>query len=145
MSVVLDQTLLTQGSSTLYLVQGDTSPPLVVSIRNEVVNQVSGASTTAPVDISQSIVKLKIRRKGMTEIHDEIIGLPITGVELPNGSIDTSYPYDIPGVGGRVAFFWHDNTLSFAGDAEAEIEISGTDGRIQTSYNLLRFRVRPQF
>ena len=145
MSVVLDQTAFTSGSSILYLVQGDTLPSLIVTVRNEIINQVTGVTTTEPVNISQSTVRLKIRQVGQTEIHDTVMGMPLPGLELPNGSIDYSTPYDIAGFGGRVIFTWNQNSLSFSGDAEAEIEITDSEGKIQTAYNLLRLKIRPQF
>ena len=145
MSVILDQQALISGSSTLYLVQGDTRPALIITVRNEIINQVTGVTSTEPIDVSHSAVRLKIRRVGQTEIHDTVMGMPLPGLELPNGSIDYSPPYDIAGFGGRVIFTWNENSLSFSGDAEAEIEITDAEGKIQTAYNLLRLKVRPQF
>ena len=145
MPVVLDQNLLNQDTSLIRLVQGDTSPPLVVTVKKEIVNQNTGQSSVAPMDISNATIRLKLRIKGQTTVHDIINGVPLDGLENADGTINVAPPYNVLGAGGRVAFFWNNNSLSFAGDAEGEIEVTYNDGNILTGYNLLRFRVRSQF
>lgn len=145
MPVVLDQNLLIQDTSIIKLVQGDTSPPLQVTVKKEVVNQVTGQTSVEPLDISNATISLKIRIKGQTVIHDTVIGVPLDGLENADGTINTDPPYNVLGAGGRVVFFWNNNSFSFAGDAEGEIEVAYNGGSVLTGYNLLRFKVRSQF
>lgn len=145
MPVVLDQNLLNQDTSLIRLVQGDTSPPLVVTVKKETVNQVTGQTIVSALDISNSTTRLKIRIKGDTEVHDIVNGVLLDGLEMPDGTINTTAPYNVLGAGGRVVFFWNNDSLSFVGDAEGEIEVTYNTGDVLTGYNLLRFRLRAQF
>lgn len=145
MPAVLNQNLLNQDTSLIRLVEGDTSPPLYVTVMKESVNQVTGESSLSALDISNSTPYLKLRIKGQTEVHDVITGVLLDGMEMSDGTINTTAPYNVLGAGGRVVFFWNNDSLSFVGDGEGEIEIVYNNGDVLTGYNLLRFRLRAQF
>jgi hypothetical protein len=126
-------------STNLRFVQGDTRPPLAVSIRTK---------TGDPVDVSDTLTTLvlKVRALGESVVKDTVSGTKVAGLLLEdNQTLDTSGAYAVPGAGGQVEFRWNPTTLDTAGSFEGEIEITFNDGTIQTVYDVVRFKVRPQF
>lgn len=120
------------------LVQGDTKPALVVSLTDEV--------TGAPLAINSTTVRMYFRAVGDSTILATIVGALLPGRVQADGTIDNTAPYNTPGAGGRVQFNWGATDLTQpAGDYEGEIEISYSDGSIQTVYDLLKFKLREDF
>lgn len=104
------------------LVQGDTRPPLVVTLTDE--------TTEEPINIVGATVRLKFREVGSEEVRSTIVG------SVTNGA------------GGVVAFSWASDPTALAGepgDYEAEIEITFADNTVQTVYDLLKFKLRQEF
>ena len=104
------------------LVQGDTRPALICTITDE--------STGAPISITGANVKLKFRQAGSSAVQNIIPGSVTDGAN------------------GVCAFYWATVPTSLSGDAgdyEGEIEVTFQDGTIQTVYDVLKFKLRPQF
>jgi hypothetical protein len=125
-------------SEKMKLVQNDTRPLLVLSITDE------NDPDSAPINLSGSTVHIYFREVGSANVKDTLTGVLLTGRLEEDGSITTTPPYDVAGVGGRVQFAWAVDTLDTVGDFEAEVEITFGDGTKQTSYDKLRFQVREQ-
>lgn len=108
-------------SERIKLVQGDTRPPLVVTLTDE--------TSGDPINVSGATVRLKFREMGQTELTATIIGSVTDGDN------------------GVVAFNWSTvpTSLSEDGNYEGEIEITFSDSTVQTVYDLLKFKVRPEF
>lgn len=120
------------------LVQGDTRPQLVLSLTDE--------TTGNPIDISSATVRVKFRAAGDTTILATLLGSPVPGRVLDDGSIDVTSPFDQSGKGGRCVVGWTAGALNQpAGDYEGEIEITFADNSIQTVYDLLKFKLREEF
>jgi hypothetical protein len=104
------------------LVQGDTRPALVCTITDELAN--------GPVGLAGASVSLKIRAAGDTALRTTVNGIvtdPANGVVL---------------------FSWATAPSALTGDAgdyEGEIEITFSNGEIQTVYDLLKFKLREDF
>lgn len=126
-------------TSRIKLVRNDTRPQLIVSLTDSV--------TGDPLDVSgDTVVRLKFREEGLTTLQATLVGTKLAGRLKADGTVDTAAPYNVAGVGGRVAFNWTTEALSGpAGMYEAEVEITFADGSIQTMYDLLKFRVREDF
>lgn len=120
------------------LVQGDTKPYIVVSLTDE--------STGDPIDVSSGVTALKFRATGSDTILFSVPGIKIAGKLNADGTVTSTGTYATPGKGGRVQFAWRDGDLNqSAGDYEGEIEITYSDGSIQTVYDLLKFKIRGDF
>lgn len=104
------------------LVQGDTKPALVCSITDEI--------TGVAINITGATVLLKFRAAGAT-----ILTATVTG-SVTNGAAGqvTFYPASAP-----------EMLAGVAGDYEGEIQITFSDGTIQTVYDLLKFKLREDF
>lgn len=108
--------------STIKLVQGDTRPALNVTITDE--------NTGEPVVLTGATVRLKFRKQGSTTLTSTLTGTITNGLN------------------GQVSFYWASDPTSLSGDAgnyEGEIEITFSDGQIQTVYDTLKFRLREDF
>lgn len=104
------------------LVQGDTRPALICTLTD--------GTTGDALSLAGSTVRLKFRASGDTELRSTI-----------TGSITDA-------VNGVVAFYWAQDPEALNGDAgdyEGEIEITFSDGQVQTVYDLLKFKVREDF
>lgn len=145
MSIPVTPNIFTNIPGVVKLVQGDTKPPMVVNLTTEVTNTSTGIVTSEPLDVQGSVVVLKLKRVGETEIYDTITGTLLDGYELPDGTINTNAPYNVPGAGGRVIFGWSDISLSESGEVDGEISVTFADTTIQTAYNTVRLSIRPQF
>jgi hypothetical protein len=120
------------------LVQGDTLPLLVVSIFND--------EMTQPTDLRGSTVLLKFRETGSSTVKETITGTLMQGFDDGSGNINSDPPYHLPdGRGGRVQFSWDADALDMAGSFEGEVEVTFTNGLVQTVYEKLKFGVREQF
>ena len=120
-------------SETIYLVQGDTLPQLKITVRDQnsaaagAVLDPENQSTWAKVNLTGSTVRLKIRPIGEVAVKDTLTG-NITDA-----------------LNGEVVFIFDNDTLDTAGVFEAEIEYTGSNGSIQTVYDLIKLQVREQF
>jgi hypothetical protein len=126
-------------SSKIRLVQGDTRPSLIFSLRDE--------RTLAPIDLSGpgTTVRMLFREVGADTVKAIMPCYPIGGYQDPEtGEINADPPYDVAGVGGRCVMFWSADALDTAGEFEGEVEVTFADG-IQTAYQILKFQVREQF
>lgn len=104
------------------LVQGDTRPAIVCAITDEI--------TGAPIAVTGATVLLKFRAVGSTDLTATVTGSITDG---PNGQL-AFYPASAPTM-----------LLGAAGDYEGEIQITFSDGTIQTVYDLLKFKLREDF
>lgn len=104
------------------LVQGDTKPALVCNITDEI--------TGAAINITGATVLLKFRAVGTTTLTATVTG------SVTNGAIGqvAFYPASAPAM-----------LLGEAGDYEGEIQVTFSDGTIQTVYDLLKFKLREDF
>jgi hypothetical protein len=120
-------------SHTLDLVAGDNNPKITLTIRdmNEAADGArldpDSPATWRPIDLTGGSVRLLIREVGQDQLKDQLSGI------ITNG------------LGGVVTFILNDETFDGAGVYEGEAEVTDAQGRIQTVYDLIRFRVRAQF
>jgi len=125
-------------SCTIKLVRGDTRPQVKFVVTDE--------NTDKVVDISGSTPRLKFRAIGTTQVLFVREGQLMSGLELPDGEVDTDPPYNTPGTGGRVVFSFIAGDLDLTpGYYEGEIEITFSDDSIQTVYRSQRFFIRPDY
>jgi len=121
-------------SDTLNLVKGDTLPELTFTLRDSN-TAASGFSAVdennelswAPIDLTGAVVLLRLREVGSTAVTAELTCALVTPA---SGIVATDFP---------------SGTLSAAGTYEGEIEITFSDGGIQTVYDLLKLKVRASF
>lgn len=104
------------------LVQGDTRPAIVCTITDD--------TTGLPIDITGAAVVLKFREVGATTLQATVTGSVTNG---PAGQV-VFYPASAPQM-----------LQGNAGDYEGEVEITFSNGQIQTVYDPLRFKVREDF
>lgn len=124
-------------STRIKLVQGDTRPQIVVSLKNQL---------GQAIDCTSSTIRFYFRAVDSTTVLATIVGTLLSGFVNPDGSINSAPPYNIPGSGGRVSFNWPAGALNVdAGDYEGEVEITFSDLTVQTVYNKLKFRLRADF
>lgn len=122
----------------IYLVQGDTRPQIKCVISDDTTGEL--------VNINGASVVLKYRAAGDATVLATMPGTLLPGKELSDGSIDTTAPYNLAGLGGRVAFpLVAAATNQEPGAYEGEIEITFGDSTVQTVYKLLKFTLRAQF
>jgi len=125
------------------LVQGDTRPSITA--------QLIDSSTGEAIDLTETTqVLFKFRQEGATTLTTTLTGELVPGMEIPDSDGEVTYdaPYDVAGVGGRVRFNWSEDPIALdgtPGNYEAEIEMTFNDGSIQTSYDLLKFKLREDF
>lgn len=104
------------------LVQGDTRPAIVCTITDE--------TTGDAVNITGATVVLKFRSVGSDTLQATVTGTVTSGST------------------GQVAFYPASTPAMLTGDAgdyEGEIEITFSDGQIQTVYDTLKFKIREDF
>ncbi len=102
------------------LVQGDTRPSLVCTLVDETSGQIINLLGATP--------RMKFRAKGSEEV-----------IEVLEGVVTSP-------LGGQCVFAWSEQSLNVEpGPYEGEVEITFSDGAVQTVYDVLRFYVRPQF
>jgi hypothetical protein len=118
---------------TLKLVTGDTLPELTFTLR-ESQTAASGktldsndSTTWAPIDVTGSSVKLRLRDLGSTTVKSTLNCTVTSGTE---GKVATNFPT---------------GTLDTAGTFEGELEITFSSGGIQTVYDLIKLKVRSDF
>jgi hypothetical protein len=107
-------------SDKIRLVQGDTRPQIQVTLTDD--------NTGAPIDITGATIVMFFRKYAETTILDTLNGVIMNGSE------------------GVVVFSWNPTTLENAeGDYEGEVQVTFADNTIQSSYSLLKFKVRADF
>ena len=104
------------------LVQDDTRPAVVCAITDDV--------TSAALNLSGATVLLKFRAVGSTTLQATVTG---SVTDALNGQV-TFYPSSAP-----------EMLSGAAGDYEGEIQITFSNGNIQSVYDPLRFRMREDF
>lgn len=109
-------------SDKIKLVQGDTRPALVCNITDD--------TTGAPLVITGATIVLKFRLMGSTSLQATVPGTVTDG---PNGQV-VFYPASAPTM-----------LQGEPGEYEGEVEITFSDGQIQTVYDVLKFNVREDF
>lgn len=120
-------------SETIKLVTGDHLPLLTFTLKDSN-TAASGATldendstTWAPISLSGSTVRFRIRQVGSTTVKETITATVtdasngVCTVEFPTGALDT------------------------AGTFEGEIEITNSSSKIQTVYDLIKLNVRADF
>lgn len=120
-------------SDTLELVQGDTLPRVVVTLK-DASEAATGATldpnnpaTWAPIDLNGATVRLRLRELGSSSVKAT---LTMTVTDADNGIASTDFPV---------------GSLDTAGIFEGEIEATFQDGAIQTVVDLLKLKVRAAF
>lgn len=104
------------------LVQGDTRPVLVVTLTD--------TTTGLPIDITGATVRLKFREAGASALTATITGSVTSGPA------------------GTVVFHWVTEPTALngnPGEYQGEVEITFSDGTIQTVYEILKFKLRQDF
>ena len=103
------------------LVQNDARPVIVCTLTDEV--------TGDPIVITGATPRMKLRPVGSDTLQATLTGAVTDGA---NGVV-AFYPALTP------------EMLTVAGDFEGEIEVTFSDGNVQTVYELLKFKVREDF
>lgn len=104
------------------LVQGDTRPAIVCNITDD--------TTGAVIALTGATAVLKFRAVGAATLTASVPGAVTDG---PNGVV-AFYPASAPAM-----------LQGEPGDYEGEIEITFSDGQIQTVFDVIRFKVRGDF
>lgn len=120
------------------LVRGDTRPQIGVSLKDQ--------DTGQAINVSGGTVRMLFRPAGTTVLQATVPGVLLVGIDQDDGTVSSAPPYDVAGAGGRVAFLWAPGDLDCdPGDYEAEIEVTFSDGQVQTVYDVLKFKLREDF
>lgn len=102
------------------LVQNDTRPALVATLTDE--------TTGSAINITGAVPRLKFRAVGSTVLTDTLVGAVTDGAN------------------GLCLFNWSPLSLvGPPGDYEGEIELTFADGKVQTVYDILKFKLRKEF
>jgi hypothetical protein len=109
--------------TTIYLVQGDTGPQIKINITRE--------DTGTAVDAGGGSAKLKVRKKGTDTVSFTLTASDI-GDNLLNGVLIFSLD------GGQLA------TIA-AGNYEGEVEITLSDGTVETVFERVDIVIREDF
>ena len=119
---------------TIQLVKGDTLPELNLTLRDsntaaagKTLNA-DDVSTWAPIDLTDTVVRLKFKALGSSDVKSTII-------------MSKHAPY----AEGKVFMLWPVGTLSDAGTFTGEVEITKSDGGIHTVFDQLKFKVRGDY
>lgn len=119
-------------SQTIEVVVGDTRPLLVVTIKDKnaaasgYTLDPDNSDTWAPITLTGATVKLFIRKVGETALQDTLTGV------LTDAS------------NGEVTFEFAADTWEAAGTYDGEVQITFSDGGIQTLQKFLKFKVRDE-
>ena len=108
--------------ATYYLVKGDDAPQVRVILKRDVSNEI--------IDLSAATVVFKFRKKGT-----ESLFATLTSVASPDDAVL-----------GIAVFEWGLTDLDIsAGNYEAEIEITYSNGKVETVYEVIDFVLRGDF
>ena len=120
---------------TINLVQGDTKPELNFTIRdsatavdNNTVLDEDDPSTWQIINLTNYVIKLKFKAlDSSTVLFTESLAV-------------------ISAAGGTCSMIWPDDSLDVpAGMYEGELELTDNNGKVQTVYDKLKFKIREQF
>ncbi len=120
-------------SETLNLVTGDTLPELTFTLKNShaaatgKVLDPEDSTTWAPINVTGGSVRLRLREVGTTTVKST---MTCTLTNAASGEVATNFPA---------------GTLDTAGVFEGELEITFSDGGVQTVYDLIKIKVRSDF
>lgn len=109
-------------SERIRLVRNDTRPAIVVILTDE--------KTGTPLNVTGATVRLKFRQQGSTDLQATIIA----ALPDPENGVCVFFPSSAP-----------EMLAGEAGNYEGEVEVTFSDGTIQTVFDTLRFRVREDF
>jgi len=109
--------------SIIYLVQGDTGPQIYITVTRE--------DTGAAVDVSGGTARLKVRKKGSSTVNFTLTAANI-GSNLEEGKLYFSLD------GGQLA------TIA-SGNYEGEVEMTMSDGIVETVYERVDIVIREDF
>ena len=109
-------------SEKIRLVRTDTRPAIVCTITDD--------KTGVAVNITGATVRLKFRAAGAETLTATVLGVVTDGVAGQVAFYPASAPEMLQGE---------------QGDYQGEIEITFSDGQIQTVYDPLRFKIRQDF
>lgn len=109
-------------SDKIKLVQGDTRPALVTTLTDD--------ATGLPINLTGCTVILQFRALGATTLQATVPGAVTNG---PAGQV-AFYPASAPTM-----------LQGAAGPYEGEIQVTFSDGQIQTVYDVIKFQVREDF
>lgn len=124
---------MTTYSQTLEIVTGDTLPAMVFTLRDSnraaagMTLDENNESTWAPIDITDAVVRLRVRTIGSIELADTRTGTIVDG---PAGTVSIEFA---------------SSTFEDPGTYEGELEITFPSGGIQTVVQLIKFKVREGF
>jgi hypothetical protein len=120
-------------SETLNLVTGDTLPELTFTLKNShiaaagKVLDAEDSTTWAAINVTGGSVRLRLREVGTTTVKAT---LTCTLTNPSDGEVATNFPA---------------GTLDTAGVFEGELEITFSNGGVQTVYDLIKIKVRSDF
>lgn len=120
-------------STTIKVVVGDTHPELNFTLTDSntaatgKVLDPEDVTTFAPINLTGSTTRVRIRKIGTTAVLDTIV-CSITAA-----------------ADGKCSMVFTSSTFTEAGFYEGEIEITKADGNIQTVNDLIKFNVRDDF
>ena len=120
-------------SSPIKLVVGDTQPELNFTLKDSNTAaagktlDADDSTTWAPVNLTNSTVRFRIREVGSTSVLSTITG---TVTSAANGQVTVAFP---------------SGTWTTSGTFEGEIEHTTSGGGIQTVQDLIKFQVRDDF
>lgn len=124
-------------TTALRLVQNDT-PTINLVLFDKL--------TGAVVDVQSANVFFNFRKVGTNQVLVALLGVLLPGKVMPDGSINLTAPYNIPGRGGRVQITFADGDLNVpGGNYEAEVKAVFGGGSIATAFDPLNFLVRASF
>ena len=126
----------------IYLVQGDSRP--------DVICELSDQKTGDPVAIDGATARMKFRKVGATATLTTLTGTLLPGITVVaadgTSSISTDAPYNVLVQVVEFSLFGEPTDLNIdAGDYEGEIEVTFSNNKIQTVYDVLKFKVREDF
>lgn len=119
---------------TIQLVKGDTLPELNLTLRDSntaATGQILDAGdvlTWAPIDLTDSTVRLKFKALGSTDLKSTI-----------------TMSKHAPFTEGKVFMQWPAGVLDTAGTFTGEVEVTYGGGGVQTVFDQLKFKVRGDY
>lgn len=120
-------------SETINLVKDDTLPLLYFTLKDSNLAAIGSTldpddpDTWRPIDLTNCTVLLKVRAVGSDTVKSTVT---CTLDDAPNGKVFAQFDATV---------------LDTAGTFEGEIEITKSNGGIQTVYDLVRLKVRSDF
>ena len=119
---------------SIQLVKGDTLPELNLTLRDSntaatgKVLDADDVSTWAPIDLTDTTVRLKFKALGSTDLKSTI-------------TMSKHAPY----TEGKVFMQWPSSVLDTAGTFTGEVEVTYSGGGVQTVFDQLKFKVRGDY